>query len=108
MQPAIKNCGDGDLWFFLCHMIPIRCSARTCLQGEEYLPIEQTSLATQMTVLHGSGAANDPVVIQAVVQNTDTVAWQGVIKLDYSFASAEPRFFLPGFYMEQIGETRRC
>ena len=68
-------------------MIPIRCSARTCLQGEEYLPIEQTSLATQMTVLHGSGAANDPVVIQAVVQNTDTVAWQGVIKLDYSFAS---------------------
>lgn len=78
-------------------MIPIRCSARTCLQGEEYLPIEQTSLATQMTVLHGSGAANDPVVIQAVVQNTDTVAWQGVIKLDYTFASAEPRFFLPGF-----------
>ena len=80
-----------------CFMISIRFSGRHQLQGEAYLPLEQSSLNVRWHSEQGAGKANDPQIVQVAIQNACAQTWSGIIKLDLHFSSDAPRFFLPGF-----------
>ena len=78
-------------------MLPICFTARTCLQGEAYRPLEETALTARTELLRGEGTAEAPWVLRATIRNGGPEPWRGVIRLDCPFDAADPRFFLPGF-----------
>ena len=70
-------------------------TARTA-EGD-YRPIEQAGLRAGVSAVSGSGAADDPRILQIHIENPGGAPWAGVLRLGLPFEADAPRFFLPGF-----------
>ena len=78
-------------------MHTLRFTVREKGKGEDYFPLSETALSAAAAEAGGSGAADDPRILHISLRNGGAGDWSGIVKLDLSFRSDEPRFYLPGF-----------
>lgn len=66
--------------------------------------LAECELSASCTVVSGSGAADEPYVMDVSVTNTGNTAWKGIIRIECGVDEAEePFFLLPGF---MVGTNR--
>lgn len=66
-------------------------------EGFSPLPTQQ-QLDVQEKVVDGDGSIDHPYQVNIHIKNTsDSEAWQGIVKVNYSFKADHPNFYLPGF-----------
>ena len=70
------------------------CSDRN---NPEYTAPEEQHLAVGCVALQGDGSADSPLLHEVTIRNDGEISWNGIIRLDLSFDSLSPRFFMPGF-----------
>lgn len=74
--------------------------------GEEYLPLENSSINSDLKLLGGDGTPKCPYQLEVSITNPSEEAWEGVVKFTFPTGLKEPRFFLPGFmYGTNRGEA---
>ena len=72
-------------------------SARSDTNNPEYTSPEAHGLEVSCAVAEGDGSAQTPFLHRVTIRNGGGAPWSGVIRMDLSFESASPRFFLPGY-----------
>ncbi len=63
----------------------------------DYRPAGEAGLRAGVSAVSGSGAADDPRMLQIHIENVGGAHWSGVLRLGLAFQADDPRFFLPGF-----------
>ncbi len=74
-------------------------SARSQEQASDtrYLPLKEQGLTATAECLGGSGAVDDPKLLQVMVQNMTAEKWSGVVRIEFCRKADKVKVFMPGF-----------